>query len=227
MKTQAAIGSLGAFALAFSVASSALATDIFSYHLDVDVDYAASNLTLDIRTYSPMSTGVPTNDDDYPASNRINVPQSNTFVIPNPAGSWACVAPANTTIYRILQNEADTSKTWVGVNTQDLKQSVSGVTFANNKITLTWNVVSKPVGSEIAVYSRSSLSGLPSTFYFNTRGGGCAKSSIDLDTLSGTHFHPEWAVNVVGVYEIDFRVTGTVGGVAKDSGNVRYKFFVQ
>jgi hypothetical protein len=226
MRTQAAIGSLGAFALAFSLASSAFALDILSHHLDIDVDYVSNNLMLDIKTYSPMSAGVPTNNDDYSPANRIRIPQSNTFVIPNPAGSWACVAPAGTTIYRILQNESDTSKTWVGWNSMDLVSSASGVTFAGNQVTLSWSVVSKPMGSEIVAYSKNSLTGVPNAFYFNTR-AGCVLSSVNLNTSVGTHFHPEWAVNVVGEYQVNFRVTGTVGGVAKDSGNVLYKFIVK
>jgi surface-anchored protein len=226
MTTQTIIGSLSAFALAFSVASSAFATDIFYHHLDLDVDYVSSNLTLDIRTYNNMSAGVTWNADDYSPTNRINIPQSNSLVIPTPIGTWGCVAPSGTTIYRILEQPSDALKNYMGLNSTDLVNSVSGVTFANNKVTLTMSVVSKPAGSEFVVYSPN-FSGTPGTYYFNTTAGACNKTAVDLNTSVGQHTHPVWAATAVGVYEMNFRVQGTVGGVAKDSGNVKYTFFVQ
>jgi hypothetical protein len=89
------------------------------------------------------------------------------------------------------------------------------------------SVVSKPAGSDLVVYSKD-FTGSPNGFAFNTRAGACSKSSIELETSAPSPYdYREWAVTHVGVYEINFRATGTVGGVAKDSGNVKYTFFVQ
>ena len=231
MKTQSAIGSLGAFALALSVASSAFATDIYYHHLDIDVDYVSSNLALDIKTYGGMSSGVPNNNDDYPASNRINIPTaaSNQATMPNPNnGAWACVAPAGVTVYRILENESSSTKNWLGINSEDLAPSVSLVHFVGDTITLSWRIVSKPHASAtLAVYSKD-FSGNPTAFYFNNNAGSCAKNSITLNTDPGAHFHADWAASHTGVYEVEFRATGTVvgGGGAKDSGWVKYTFFL-
>jgi surface-anchored protein len=211
-------------------ASSALATNILYRHLDaLDVDYVGGVMTLDIRTYTGMSPGVPINNDDYtPVGNPIIVPITNTYAVPNTA-NWDCLG-RNTTIYRLLQTDTSATKPWVGLNTQDV---ASGV-FVGNKIQLQLvSVVSAPVGAHMAYYTTDGA-GVP-TSRLNTRTtGSCNKmfyeEAVGVPGISvGAHVHGFWGFTHPGTYVLRFKASGTVsaGGAVVNSGNVDYTFKVQ
>ena len=92
-----------AFLVTTTLANAALATNIFKEHLDVDIDYESGALTLDYKTYTNMSAGVPLNNDDYsPVGNPVIVPIANSYVVPS-SSQWACLGAAGSTVYRIKQ----------------------------------------------------------------------------------------------------------------------------
>jgi surface-anchored protein len=210
---------------AMLAASSAGATDILYMHLDaLDIDYVGGVMSLDIKTYSAMSPGVPLNNDDYaPAGNAIVVPLANMYLVPNTA-AWDCLG-RNTTIYRLLQATSVATQPWVGWNTQDVPNGV----FVGNKVQLeVVSVVSAPAGANMAFYTTDSL-GTP-TSRLNTRSGACSKLSYDggAGVATQAHVHGFWGFTAPGTYVIRFKATGNlVGGGSVTSGNVDYTFKVQ
>jgi surface-anchored protein len=209
-----------AFALTSFGAQAALATNIFKEHLDVDIDYVGGALTLDYRTYSNMSPGVPLNDDDYsPVGNPIIVPLANSYVVPAGA-QWACLGSAGATVYRLKQTSTP-NEAWLGWNTQDVPTG----TFLNNKVQLeVVSVVSAPVGAKFVLYTTNSF-GTP-TYQLNTTAGGCNDQSMDVTT--NAHLHGWWTFTAPGSYTIRFRAKGTLnGGSVVNSGTVDYQFNVQ
>jgi surface-anchored protein len=209
-----------AFAVTITIAHAALATDIFKEHLDVDIDYVGGALTLDYRTYSNMSAGVPLNDDDYsPVGNPIIVPVASAYAVPA-GGQWACLGAAGATVYRLKQTFSS-NEAWLGWNTQDVPTG----TFLNDKVQLeVVSVVSAPVGGRFVLYTTNSF-GTP-TYQLNTTAGGCNDQSMDVTT--NAHLHGWWTFTAPGSYTIRFRAKGTLnGGSVVTSGTVDYQFIVQ
>jgi len=209
-----------AFLVTMTLANAALATNIFKEHLDVDIDYQGGLLTLDYRTYTNMSAGVPLNDDDYsPLGNPIIVPLANSYVVPS-GSQWACLGAAGATVYRLKQGVAS-NEAWLGWNTQN----VPTATFLNNKVQLeVVSVVSAPAGARFVLYTTNSF-GTP-TYQLNTTAGGCNDQSMDISV--NAHLHGWWAFSAPGSYTIRFRAKGTLnGGSVVTSGTVDYQFSVQ
>ncbi|HET9954318.1 MAG TPA: choice-of-anchor M domain-containing protein [Polyangiaceae bacterium] len=212
-----------------ALSASALATDIVFEHMDIDIDYsggAGGTMTLDFRTYSPMSAGVPTNNDDYsPAGNPIIVPVSSTYVVPGSA-SWSCLGAPGSTVYRLTQT-LTAGEVWLGLNTQD----VPAATFVNNKVAFQLvSVVSAPAGARFTLYSTNSF-GTP-TFLLNSTAGACNIASYPSGGLTNNvHTHAFWAFSAPGTYVLRFKATGTLvaglGGGTKTSGDVDVTFKVQ
>jgi surface-anchored protein len=208
------------FLAAMSSASAALATDIAKEHLDIDIDYQSGALTLDFKTYTNMSSGVPLSNDDYsPAGNPIIVPLGNAYVIPS-GSQWACLGAAGTTVYRLKQSSVS-NEIWLGVNSQDVPNGV----FLNNKVQLEIvQVVSAPAGARFVHYTTNTF-GTPS-YLLNTASGGCNDQSMDIST--NVHIHGWWAFSASGCYTIRFRARGTLNdGTVIASSNVDYQFRVQ
>lgn len=208
------------FIAATSVASTALATNILKEHLDVDIDFASGALSLDFKTYTNMSAGVPLNNDDYsPVGNPIVVPVANSYVIPS-GSQWACLGATGSTVYRLKQSFV-ANEVWLGWNTQD----VPAGTFVNNKVQLeVVSVVSAPAGAKFVLYTTNSF-GSP-TYQLNTSAGGCNDQSLDVSNNS--HLHGWWAFSAPGSYTVRFRAKGTLnGGTVVTSSNVDVRFIVQ
>jgi len=204
-----------------TLASTAWATNIFKEHLDVfDIDYQQGILSLDYKTYTNMSAGVPLNNDDYsPTSNPVIVPLANTYVVPSSA-QWSCLGAAGSTVYRLKQQFVS-GEMWAGWNTQDVPTGV----FVNNKVSLELvQVVSAPQGAKFVLYTTNSF-GTP-TYLLNTAPGACNDQSMDIST--NVHAHSWWAFSAPGSYTLRFRVTGALsaGGTATSS-TVDYQFIVQ
>ena len=209
-----------AFLIASTVASAASATNIFKEHLDVDIDYQGGALTLDYKTYTNMSPGVPLNDDDYsPVGNPVIVPLANSYVVPS-GSQWACLGAAGSTVYRVKQTFA-ANEAWLGWNTQNVPTG----TFLNNKVQLeVVSVVSAPAGARFVLYTTNSF-GTP-TYQLNTAAGGCNDQSMDIS--ANAHLHGWWAFSAPGNYTIRFRAKGTLnGGSVISSATVDYQFSVQ
>jgi surface-anchored protein len=216
-KTTAAICALAAVA---AQPAQALALDITSGHMDLDFDYAGGLLTMDWRTYSPMSAGTPTGNDDYGiAGNAVIVPLANSFVVSG-SSSFACLGSAGSTMYRLKQQE-DAGQVWLGWNSNDIPAS----TFVGDKVTLKLkSVVSAPPGGRFVLYTTNGF-GTP-TYLLNSTGGACNKASWDVPRL--THLHGWWAFSAPGTYTVRLEVTGTLtGGAVKSSGDVDVTFKVQ
>jgi surface-anchored protein len=194
--------------------------------MDVDIDYsggAGGVLSLDFKTYSPMSAGTTANSDDYSTvGNPILVPIANTYVVPASA-TWSCLGASGSTVYRLKQAQ-DTTQVWLGYNTLDVPAS----TFASNQVTLKLiGLQSAPVGGRFVAYSTNSF-GTP-TFHLNSTAGACAKNTFVISR--NVHNHLWWAFSAPGTYVVRFEATGTLtgglGGGAKTSGVVDYTFNVQ
>ncbi len=209
-----------AFLLPSTFAGAATATDIFKEHLDVDIDYQGGALTLDYRTYTNMSSGVPLNNDDYsPVGNPVIVPLAGSYVVPSGA-QWACLGAAGSTVYRLKQTST-ANQMWLGWNTQNVPTG----TFLNNKVQLeVVSVVSAPAGARMVLYTTSSF-GTP-TYQLNTASGGCNDQSLDVSV--NAHLHGWWAFSAPGSYTIRMRAKGTLnGGTVVTSSTVDYRFSVQ
>jgi surface-anchored protein len=221
--TSIRISSVLASAVSLAVlgsAGSAHATNIFKEHLDVDIDYQSGALSLDFKTYTNMSPGVPLNNDDYsPAGNPVIVPLANSYVIPS-GSQWACLGSSGSTVYRLKQSFVS-NEAWLGWNTQDVPNG----TFVNNKVQLeVVQVVSAPAGARFVLYTTNSF-GTP-TYLLNTVSGGCNDQSMDVST--NAHLHGFWAFSAPGSYTVRFRAKGTLnGGAVTTSPNVDYQFIVQ
>lgn len=205
----------------FTSAAVALATDISKEHIDIfDVDYQSGVLSLDLRTYTNMSPGVPLNDDDYtPAGNALIVPLANSYTVPS-SSQWACLGGAGTTVYRLKQQFVS-NELWGGWNTQDVATGL----FVNDKVQLELvSVVSAPAGGRFVLYTTNSF-GTP-TYLLNSSAGGCNDVSMDIST--NAHLHGWWAFSAAGTYVLRFRAKGTLnGGTVVTSANVDYTIKVQ
>lgn len=204
-----------------SVASLAFATNIAKEHLDIDIDYQGGALSLDFKTYTNMSAGVPTNNDDYsPTGNPIIVPLANTYSVPAGA-QWACLGSAGATVYRLKQSFV-ANEMWLGWNTQD---SIAAGTFLNDKLQLEIvSVVSAPANGRLVLYTTNSF-GTP-TYQLNTTSGGCNDQSLDVTV--NAHLHGWWTFTAAGNYVIRFRAKGTLnGGAVLTSSTVDVQFNVQ
>lgn len=207
-------------------ASSALAVPITSGHMDLDIDYsggADGALTIDWRTYSPMSAGTPANNDDYSVTgNPASVPLANAYTVPASA-SFACLGSAGSTVYRLKQAQ-DTAQVWLGYNTLDVPAS----TFVSDKVQLTVSVVSAPPGGRFVMYQTNAF-GTP-TFLLNTTSGTCNLPSFPGGITRNVHAHVWWAFSAAGSYTLRFTASGTLvaglGGAVKSSGPVDVVFTV-
>lgn len=217
------------FALcSLATAGTAAAGLISSGHLDLDIDYsggAGGSLTLTWRTYNPMSSGTPVNDDNYSfTGNPALVPLANAYTVPS-SGSFSCLGAANSTVYRLKQSE-DTSQVWLGYNTQ----GVAASQFVNDKVQLQLvDVVSAPEGGRFILYSTNGL-GTP-TFLLNSTTGACNVSTFPGGITANVHNHAWWAFSAPGTYVLRFAASGTLtaahGGGVKTTGNVDVTFQVQ
>lgn len=215
------IYSLALPALLAATAPLAEAGPITSGHADLDIDFTAGALTIDWRTYNPMSSGTPANDDDYaPAGNPISVPLANAFTVPN-SSSFACLGAPGSTVHRLKQAQ-DAAQVWLGYNTQDI---ASGV-FTGDKVQLQIvSVVAAPPGGRFILYSTNAL-GTP-TYLFNTTAGACNVASFPGGVTTGIHNHAWWTFSAPGAYTIRFRASGTlVGGGVVTSADVDIPFQV-
>jgi surface-anchored protein len=210
-----------------TLAGSALAGPITSGHMDLDIDYsggAGGVMTLDWKTYNPMSAGTPVSTDDYAvAGNPVTVPIVNSYVVPATA-AFACLGAGGTTVYRLKQAQ-DPAQVWLGYNTLD----VPAATFVSDKVRLQLvSVVSAPVGGRFIMYQTNSF-GTP-TYLLNSTAGGCNVSFFPGDILRNVHGHTWFAFSATGSYTLRFQVTGTLlpglGGAVKSSGNVDISFDV-
>jgi len=208
---------------ALCAAAPAYATVITSGHMDLDIDYsggAGGVLTLDWRTYTPMSAGTTASDDDYAAAaNPVSVPLANTYTVLAGA-NWTCLGTAGSTVYRLKQNN-DPAQVWLGYNTQD----IAAADFSTGKVTLNLvSVVSAPAGGKFIMYATNSF-GTP-TYLLNSTAGACNKTSFAIS--SGIHNHNWWAFSAAGTYVLRFEATGTLsaglGGGSKSSGTVDITF---
>jgi surface-anchored protein len=213
-------------AVVAALAAPAAAGTITSGHLDLDLDYsggAGGAMSLDWRTYNPMSAGTPVNTDDYAVSgNPARVPIANTYTVPAGA-SWACLGTAGSTVYRLKQSQ-DASQVWLGWNTQD----VPAATFVGDKVDLQLvGVVSAPVNGRFVLYTTNAF-GTP-TYLLNSTAGGCSKPTLAVTT--NIHAHGWWAFTAPGVYVLRFEAVGTLvaglGGGTKTSGTVDVTFRVE
>lgn len=221
MKISKLVGTVLSGLATLTLANVALATDISKEHLDIfDVDYQSGVLSLDFRTYTNMSSGVPSNDDDYtPAGNAVIVPLANTYTVPS-AAQWACLGGAGTTVYRLKQQFVS-NELWGGWNTQDVANGL----FVNDKVQLELvSVVSAPAGGRFVLYTTNSF-GTP-TYLLNSTAGGCNDVSMDIST--NAHLHGWWAFSAPGTYVLRFRAKGTLnGGSLITSADVDYTIKVQ
>jgi surface-anchored protein len=209
-----------AFLITTTLANAAWATNIFKEHLDVDIDYEGGALTLDYKTYTNMSPGVPLNNDDYsPVGNSVIVPVANSYVVPSGA-QWACLGATGSTVYRLKQSFVS-NEAWLGWNTQNVPTG----TFLNDKVQLeVVSVVSAPAGARFVLYTTNSF-GTP-TYQLNTTSGGCNDQSLDITT--NAHLHGWWTFTAPGSYTVRFRAKGTLnGGSVISSGTVDYQFSVE
>ena len=209
-----------------ALAAVAEAGTITSGHLDLDIDYsggAGGAMSLDWRTYNPMSAGTPTGNDDYAiAGNPARVPIANTYTVPASA-TWSCLGAAGSTVYRLKQAQ-DASQIWLGWNTQD----VPAATFTGDKVDLELvSVVSAPAGGRFVLYTTNAF-GTP-TFLLNSTAGACNKPTLAVTT--NVHAHGWWAFTAPGVYVLRFEAVGTLvaglGGGTKSSGPVDVTFRVE
>lgn len=208
------------------VSVSALAAGpITSGHMDLDIDYsggAGGVLTLDWKTYTPMSTGTPTNNDDYSvAGNPISVPLANAYVVPS-GSTWSCLGAPGTTVYRLKQSQ-DTTQVWLGYNTQD----VPAANFVSDQVTLKLiGIQSGPAGGRFIAYTTNSF-GTP-TWLLNSTTGACYRNTFVINR--NLHNHIWAAFSAAGTYVIRFEVTGkltsALGGATKSSGTVDLTFKV-
>jgi surface-anchored protein len=200
----------------------AYAVPITSGHADLDIDYSAGALTLNWKTYTPMSAGTPTNNDNYtPAGNPVSVPLANSYVVPAGA-QWSCLGAAGTTVYRLKQAN-DPLQVWLGYNTEGVALGA----FAGNKVQLQLvSVVSAPVGGRFVLYS-TNFAGTP-TYLLNSTSGGCNRPSFPGGGITANvHAHAWWAFSTPGVYVLRFRARGTLtGGGVVNSANVDFTFNV-
>lgn len=221
MKISKIVGTVLAGLTTLTLANVALATDISKEHLDIfDVDYQSGVLSLDFHTYTNMSPGVPTNNDDYsPVGNAVIVPLASTYTVPS-AAQWACLGSAGTTVYRLKQQFVS-NELWGGWNTQDVANGL----FVNDKVQLELvSVVSAPAGGRFVLYTTNSF-GTP-TYLLNSGAGGC--NDVSMDISANAHLHGWWAFNAAGTYVLRFRAKGTLnGGTVVTSANVDYTIKVQ
>ncbi|MGN6107628.1 MAG: choice-of-anchor M domain-containing protein [Kofleriaceae bacterium] len=210
-----------------ATASAAHAGPITSGHMDLDIDYSGGSagvLTIDWKTYNPMSAGTPINDDDYaPAGNPVSVPLANAYTVPS-SSSFACLGTAGSTVYRLKQAQ-DATQVWLGYNTQDVAAS----TFVNNKVNLELvSVVSAPPGGRFILYSTNAV-GTP-TYLFNSTAGACQVMSFPGGISTGVHNHGWWTFTAPGTYTLRFRASGTLtaalGGGTRTSADVDLTFQV-
>lgn len=211
-----------ALAVLLAAPGLAHAVPITSGHADLDIDYSGGSLTLSWKTYTPMSAGTPTNNDNYtPAGNPISVPLANSYVVPAGA-QWSCLGAAGTTVYRLKQAN-DPLQVWLGYNTE----GVALGSFVNNKVGLQLvSVVSAPVGGRFVLYS-TNFAGTP-TYLLNSTAGACNISAFPGGGITANvHAHAWWAFSVPGVYVLRFRATGALpGGGSVSSANVDFTFNV-
>lgn len=213
--------SLVASLLGASLTSQAWAVDIVSHHMNLDMDYVGGVLSLDFKTYSPMSPAtVPLNSDDYsPTGNRIVVPVANTYTVP---AAYPCLGTSGSTVYRLDKNPI-ASQMYLGWNTVDV--GGTGV-WSGNKVTLELvSVVNAPAGSHFVLYE-TDFTGAP-IYHLNTLGGACNDQSMDISR--NTHKHGYWLFSKSGVYTLRMRVKGTLAasGTVVTSSNVDVVFTVQ
>jgi surface-anchored protein len=209
-------------------ASVAHAGPITSGHMDLDIDYSGGSggvMTVDWKTYSPMSAGTPSNNDDYGVSgNPISVPLANAYVVPS-SSPFACLGAAGSTVYRLKQAQ-DVTQVWLGYNTLD----VPAATFVNDKIQLSLvSVVSAPVGGRFVMYQTNAF-GTP-TFLLNSTAGACNLSQFPGGGITrNVHAHVWTAFSAPGSYTLRFAASGTLlpalGGAVKSSGSVDLVFNV-
>lgn len=211
----------------FGLASPAQAGLISSGHMDLDIDYsggAGGAMSLDWRTYSPMSAGTPDNNDDYsPTGNPISVPLANAYTVPASA-SFACLGAAGSTVYRLKQAQ-DATQVWLGYNTQD----VPAATFVNDKVQLRLvSVVAAPAGGRFIMYQTNAF-GTP-TYLLNSTAGACNVVQFPGGISRNVHGHVWWAFSAPGSYTLRFEAFATLvpglGGAVKSTGNVDVVFNV-
>lgn len=210
-----------------SLTSLAHAAPITSGHMDLDLDYsggAGGVMSIDWKTYNPMSAGTPINDDDYaPSGNPVSVPLANAYTVPASA-SFACLGAAGSTVYRLKQAQ-DATQVWLGYNTQDVPAS----TFVNDKVALRLvSVVSAPAGGRFIMYQTNSF-GTP-TYLLNSTAGACNVATFPGGISRNVHGHSWFAFSAPGSYTLRFEASGTLvpalGGAVKSSGNVDLVFNV-
>lgn len=224
MKPTFLLSLLGALSFA---GGSALAGPITSGHMDLDIDYSGGSggaMSIDWKTYNPMSAGTPANNDDYgPSGNPISVPLANAYTVPSSA-SFACLGAAGSTVYRLKQAQ-DTSQVWLGYNTLD----VPAATFVDDKVQLRLvSVVSAPASGRFIMYQTNAF-GTP-TYLLNSTAGACQKLLFPGGISRNVHAHVWWAFSAPGAYVLRFEAYGTLvaglGGAVKSSGNVDLTFNV-
>lgn len=190
------------------------AATISSGHIDaIDVDYVGGVLTLDIKTYSPVS------DDVAPSTTTLGVGSGALTTVPS-GSAFACLGTAGSSTY-ILPQSQNASLLWPGWNTEDVPAGL----LTGDKVDLTLVGSTAPTGGTFALYTTNAF-GTP-TFRFNTNPAtGCPKS-VWAGISRNTHGHGNWAFSKSGTYTLTFKVTATTtAGSPVSSGNVTYMFVV-
>jgi surface-anchored protein len=212
--TAAALATVAGVAL---LASPASAATITTGHIDVlDVDYEAGALSLDIKTYSPLS---PVTDDLSPTGTVLRVLPAWTTTVPSGA-AWSCLGTAGSTLY-VAPQSYDANKLYAGWNTDDVAAAQGPI-----KIELV-SAVSNPPGGRFTLYTTatSGLSVVP-TFRLNSNtAAGCSLPVWPGGIGAAVHGHGNWAFSQAGTYTLTFKATAQ-NGAGATSGNVAYTFQV-
>lgn len=218
------VSTVSAAFTALSVAGNASALDILSHHMDVDIDYVGSNLTLDLKTYSPVNpAAVGVSDDISLTGHRLIVPLSNAYSVP---ASDTCLLAGSSsgTVYYIDKSPV-ASEVYLGWNTQDI--GAAGV-WVGNKVALDLVSVTLPAGAPAGAHvSLVEIDQFGNPIkHLDSGAGACQDMSMDISR--NKHLHGFWYFSAPGQYTLRFQAKGTLvaGGVLKTSAMVDYVFNV-
>ncbi len=178
-------------------------------HVDVvDLDYAASALTADVRD-STVSPAV----DRAPADVLFQVTTQARTTVPTNT-KYAFLGTPGAPVW-ILPQTQKASVLWPGWSTE----GVSAGVLTGDAVTLKLVGVTGP--AHFSVYSTDAF-GSPTVLFDS--GNGLPDS---LSVPVNTHRHANWAFEAAGSYTITFEATGTrTAGGQVSSGQVAYRFDV-
>jgi surface-anchored protein len=173
------------------------ATTLSSGHVDVlDADWDGSALSLHAHDEE--------NDTEYdPADLTLAVPAA--AKVTNPGYAFL---GSGSQVWLLPDTEAEATAAGVlfpGVSTEHLTTGV----FANNNVTFTLVSATR---NGAATEDFSVYAGSGSRWFDSDTATGSFKSRT---FAVATHNHANWAFEEAGTYQLTFRVSGTVGGVAK------------